>query len=62
MTKSLPNLLDVLQVQITEEDVLREAAEEALNYLYDAEVEAFYVEAREKASSLRKRSIDSTLE
>ena len=62
MTKSVPNLFTMVQVEETEEDLLREAAEEALNYLYDTEVELFYEEARRKASRMRNSCSKGGLE
>ena len=41
-------------MDITDDDVIRDAAEEALSLAYDREVAAFYDEAREKASRMRR--------
>ena len=51
MSKSLPNLATVTWVKYSEDDVIQEAAEEALSLQYDLEVESFYRRAREKAIS-----------
>ena len=54
LSKSLPNLSTLIFVEHTEEDRIRDAAEEALNHQYDLEIENFYLEAREKALRLQE--------
>ena len=61
LRKSLPNLSFLSWVSISEEDIIRDQAEEALNYLYDLEVENFYKEARDKADRNRS-SPDSQID
>ena len=53
LSKSLPMLNQISWVTETEEDILRERADEALDYLYDMEIASFYEEAKKKAASLR---------
>ena len=53
MTKSLMNLASLRMVNVTEEELLLEAAEEALRLQYDREVENFYKKAKDKARRLR---------
>ena len=53
LSKSHPDLSQVLWVTRTEEDTLREEAEQALNYLYDLEVANFYENAKREAVQRR---------
>ena len=48
--KSLPDLSFLSWVSFTEDDLLRDQAEKALNWLYDREIENFYLDARERAA------------
>ena len=54
MSNSLPNLSTVVMVEVTEDDLLLEAAEEALAQQYDLEVSSFYNEARKKKLTLHQ--------
>ena len=54
ISNSLPNLDTIVQVKTSEEDLLRDAAEEALSCMYDDEVTAYYEEARRKLVYLKK--------
>ena len=49
LSKSLPDLSKVSWVLRTEEYVLGELADEALDYLYDSEISKFYEDAKKKA-------------
>ena len=53
LSKSQPDLSQVLWVTRTKEDTLQEEAEQALDYLYDLEVATFYEDARRKAIQRR---------
>ena len=46
LSSSLPNLSTMNWVTLTEEDVLRDQAEEALNEQYDRKIAEFYEDAR----------------
>ena len=48
----LPDLSNLIFVKETEEDQIRYAAEEALNYQYDMGIQQFYEDARERAAAL----------
>ena len=52
MTNSLPGLLIVVLIDVTEDEIIQEAAEEALNAHYDREISIFYEEAKKKLSDL----------
>ena len=52
MSLSLPNLSTVSWVKLTEEDILEEAAEQAMNDQYDYQVEEFYRDAKKKAEDI----------
>ena len=54
LSGSLPDLSIFSWVKITEEDILRDEAEQALNAQYDRKVEDFYEEAKRTASKLRE--------
>ena len=54
ISNSLPNLSTVLMVNVSEDDMIRDAAEEALSLQYDREIEKFYDDARARASGLRQ--------
>ena len=56
--KSLPDLSFLSWVSFTEDDILRDQAEEALNWLYDMEIENFYLDARERAAQARDCNYD----
>ena len=53
-SRSLPNLSTLTRVRVTEEDILIEEAEQALNNQYDRQVEEFYIDAKKKAESVRE--------
>ena len=52
MSLSLPNLSTVSWVNLTEEDILEDAAEQAMNDQYDYQVEQFYIDAKKKAEDI----------
>ena len=54
IAKSLPNLSTLSWVRVTEEDFMVDAAEQAINELYDNEVNEFYKDAKEKAGAIRQ--------
>ena len=54
MTRSMPDLATVNWIEVTEEDSILEAAEEALNEQYDRQVERFYKDAKAKTAALRE--------
>ena len=54
LSRSLPDISKVALVNITADDILQEAAEEALNAQYDEEINVFYEEARQKARKIRE--------
>merc|ERR1711954_30957 len=53
IAKSLPNLSTVSWVSVTEDDIMVDAAEQAINELYDHQVNEFYKEAKETAERIR---------
>ena len=54
LSRSLPNLSQFTLVEVTEEDLILEAAEEALNNQYDRRVAEFYEDAKAKAIAIRE--------
>ena len=54
MTRSMPDLATVNWIEVTEEDSILEAAEEALNEQYDRKVERFYKDSKVKTAALRE--------
>ena len=54
LSGSLPDLSIFSWVKITDEDILRDEAEQALNAQYDRKVEDFYEEAKRTASKLHE--------
>ena len=60
LTKSLPDLSFLSWVSISEEDILRDQAEEALNFLSDRDIERFYLDAKQRAAEARS-SLDAEL-
>ena len=54
ISRSLPNLSTLTWVRVTEEDILVEEAEQALNNQYDRQVEEFYIDAKKKAEAVRE--------
>ena len=54
LSRSLPNLSTLVWAKVTEDDLILEAAEEALNKQYDDRIEQFYEEAKAKATALRE--------
>ena len=54
LSRSLPDISKVALVNITADDILQEAAEEALIAQYDEEINVFYEEARQIARRLRE--------
>ena len=53
ISRSLPNLASIMWVKVSEEDLILETAEEALNEQFDREVEHFYEDAKAKATARR---------
>ena len=54
ISRSLPNLSTLSWVRVTEDDVMVEAAEQALNELFDHQVNEFYKDAKAKAAAMRQ--------
>ena len=54
MSKSLMNLATLKMVHVTQDDLLLEAAEEALSLQYDRDIENYYEKAKDKARRLRE--------
>ena len=54
LSKSLPDISTLVFVNITEEDKIRDAAEDALSLQYDRSIAEFYDDARMKAANLRQ--------
>ena len=54
ISKSLPDISTVALVKLSEDDLIQEAAEEALSVAYDREIAHFYNDARVKAANLRQ--------
>ena len=53
-SRSLPNLSTLTWVRVTEEDILEDEAEQALNNQYDRQVDEFYIDAKKKADAVRQ--------
>ena len=47
LSNSLPNLATVTMVDVSEDDKIRDAAEEAIAIQYDREIEKFFDDARD---------------
>ena len=54
IANSLPNLSTLSWVNISEDDIIADAAEQASNELYDHQVMEFYKDAKEKAKAIRQ--------
>ena len=54
LSNSLPNLSTITWVRVTEEDAIRDEAEQALCDQYDTQVRDYYDDAREKAEAVRQ--------
>ena len=54
IAKSLPNVSAVVMVECTEDDLILEAAKEALSQQYEDEIKSFYQEARKRALELQQ--------
>ena len=54
ISRSLPNLSTLSWVRFTEDDYMVEAAEQALNELFDHQVNDFYKDAKSKAEAMRQ--------
>ena len=54
VAKSLPNLSTLSWVSVTEDDIMFDEAEQAINRLYDHQVNEFYKEAKETSEKLRQ--------
>ena len=53
IAKSLPNLSTLSWARVTEEDIMVDEAEQAINELYDNQVKEFYKDAKEKVGAIR---------
>ena len=53
ISRSLPNLASFMWVKVSDDDLILDAAEEALNEQFDREVENFYEDAKAKATVIR---------
>ena len=54
LSRSQPDMSTLTWVRVTEEDVVENAAEEALNEQFDRQVEDFYQEAKVQAEKIRQ--------
>ena len=54
ISRSLPNLSTLTWVKFTDEDILEDEAEQALNDQYDRQVEEFFEDAKKKSEALRQ--------
>ena len=54
ISRTLPNLSQYSWVKVTDDDLILEAAEEALNEQYDDKIEHFYEEAIARATAIRE--------
>ena len=54
ISRSLPNISKYIWVKVTDDDLISEAAEEALNKHYDDKIEHFYEEAKARATAIRE--------
>lgn len=54
ISRSLPNLSTLSWVRVTEDDYMVEAAEQALNELFDHQVNDFYKDAKAEAEAIRQ--------
>ena len=54
ISRSLPNLSKLSWVMVTEEDIMQDEAEQALNEQFDRHISNFYKEAKSKAEAIRK--------
>ena len=61
ISKSLPDISTVTLVDLSEEELIRDAAEEALNLAYDREIANFYDEARGQAARIRQIYEDNAI-
>ena len=61
LSKSLPDISTLVFVNISEEDKLRDAAEEALSNQYDRNIKDFYNDAKIKAANLRQIFDDNAI-
>ena len=62
MYNSVPNLSNLILVQQSEDILLRDAAENALNEQYDLEIASFYEEAKNKAKAIRQEYDEKAIE
>ena len=53
LSNSVPDLGQILWVTTTEDDILRDEAEQVLSDIYDSEISSFYEEARYQAAAAR---------
>ena len=54
MSRSLPNLSTIVLVEATEDTLLQDAAEEAMAFQYDREIEKYFEDARSRSAEIRK--------
>ena len=57
LSKSLPDLIQLSWVSVTEEDILREQADEALDILYDREIASYYEEVYKEACDRKGKDV-----
>ena len=54
IARSLPNLSTLSWIMVTEEDIIQDEAEQALNEQFDRQVSDFYKEAKSTSEAIRK--------
>ena len=54
MSRSLPNLSTIVLVEATEDTLLQDAAEEAMAFQYNREIEKYFEDARSRSAEIRK--------
>ena len=62
LAKSLPDLSQVSWVSRTEENMLREKADEALDFLYDREISTYYKEVYKETCELKGKEVTLNLD
>ena len=62
MSRSLPNLSTLRWVKVTEEEILMDEAEQALNEQFDNQIRDFYEEAKSKAAAIRQLYDENAIE
>ena len=54
LSRSLPNLSNLSWVMVTEEDIIQDEAEQALNEQFDRQISDFYKESKSKTEAIQK--------